>query len=269
MKPQEVIETVIASGLRGRGGGGFPTGRKWQFAANQPEGEKFIICNADEGDPGAFMDRAVLEGDPHSVLEAMAIGGYAIGASTGVIYIRAEYPLAVKRLEIAIAQAKELGPARRKHLRQRLRFRHRDQIRRRRIRLRRGDRADPLDRGDARRTDCQAPLPRRAGTLEAAERGQQRRNLRERLRNHPQGSRLVPRDRHRGFPGHEGVRPGRQGHERRARRGSDGQHAASDHLRHRRRHQARAGVQSGPDRRSLRRLPSLRSTSTCRSTTKP
>ena len=109
MKPQEVIETVIASGLRGRGGGGFPTGRKWQFAANQPEGEKFIICNADEGDPGAFMDRAVLEGDPHSVLEAMAIGGYAIGASTGVIYIRAEYPLAVKRLEIAIAQAKELG----------------------------------------------------------------------------------------------------------------------------------------------------------------
>ena len=109
MKPEDVISTIMASGLRGRGGGGFPTGKKWQFAAAQPKGEKFIICNADEGDPGAFMDRAVLEGDPHSVLEAMAIGGYAIGASTGVIYIRAEYPLAVKRLEIAIKQAEERG----------------------------------------------------------------------------------------------------------------------------------------------------------------
>jgi len=109
MKPEDVISTIIASGLRGRGGGGFPTGKKWQFAAAQPKGEKFIICNADEGDPGAFMDRAVLEGDPHSVLEAMAIGGYAIGASTGVIYIRAEYPLAVKRLQIAIKQAEERG----------------------------------------------------------------------------------------------------------------------------------------------------------------
>ena len=109
MKPQDVIDVITASGLRGRGGGGFPTGRKWQFAAQQPAGEKFIICNADEGDPGAFMDRAVLEGDPHTVLEAMAIGGYAIGAQTGVIYIRAEYPLAVKRLENAIRQAKENG----------------------------------------------------------------------------------------------------------------------------------------------------------------
>ncbi|MEA4861964.1 MAG: NADH-ubiquinone oxidoreductase-F iron-sulfur binding region domain-containing protein [Victivallaceae bacterium] len=109
MKSQDVVETVLASGLRGRGGGGFPTGKKWQFAAAQPAGEKFIICNADEGDPGAFMDRAVLEGDPHSVLEAMTIGGYAIGANTGVIYIRAEYPLAVKRLGIAIEQAKAMG----------------------------------------------------------------------------------------------------------------------------------------------------------------
>ncbi len=109
MTPQEVIDLISASGLRGRGGGGFPTGRKWQFAADQKSAEKFIICNADEGDPGAFMDRAVLEGDPHTVLEAMAIGGYAIGAHTGVIYIRAEYPLAVKRLEIAIEQARAEG----------------------------------------------------------------------------------------------------------------------------------------------------------------
>ncbi len=109
MTPQEVVEEIVASGLRGRGGGGFPTGKKWQFAAAQATDEKFMICNADEGDPGAFMDRAVLEGDPHSVLEAMAIGGYAIGAHTGVIYIRAEYPLAIKRLQIAINQAEKFG----------------------------------------------------------------------------------------------------------------------------------------------------------------
>ena len=95
MKPAQVCEELVESGLRGRGGGGFPTGKKWQFAAAQPKGQKYIICNADEGDPGAFMDRAVLEGDPHAVLEAMAIGGYAIGSDTGLIYIRAEYPLAI------------------------------------------------------------------------------------------------------------------------------------------------------------------------------
>ncbi len=109
MTPQQVIDTIIESGLRGRGGGGFPTGKKWAFAAAQKNDQKYVLCNADEGDPGAFMDRAVLEGDPHSVLEAMAIAGYAINSSVGIIYIRAEYPLAVKRLEIAIEQAKKLG----------------------------------------------------------------------------------------------------------------------------------------------------------------
>lgn len=109
MNPEEVIDTIKESGLRGRGGGGFPTGTKWAFAAKQKSDEKYIICNADEGDPGAFMDRSVLEGDPHAVLEAMAIGGYAIGANKGFIYVRAEYPLAVERLKIAIAQAKEYG----------------------------------------------------------------------------------------------------------------------------------------------------------------
>ncbi len=109
MKPQEVIDTVLASGLRGRGGAGFPTGRKWQFAADQPAGKKYVVCNADEGDPGAFMDRSVLEGDPHAVLEAMAIAGYAIGADEGYIYVRAEYPIAVERLTIAINQAREYG----------------------------------------------------------------------------------------------------------------------------------------------------------------
>ncbi|MBW7848784.1 MAG: NADH-quinone oxidoreductase subunit F, partial [Bacteroidales bacterium] len=104
-----VIQTIIDSGLRGRGGGGFPTGLKWLFAAQSDETEKYIICNADEGDPGAFMDRSLLEGDPHSVLEGMLIGGYAIGASSGIIYCRAEYPLAIKRLKIAIGQAKAKG----------------------------------------------------------------------------------------------------------------------------------------------------------------
>ena len=109
MTPQQVIDLIKASGLRGRGGAGFPTGTKWQFAANNAADEKFVICNADEGDPGAFMDRSVLEGDPHAVLEAMAIAGYAIGGTHGYIYVRAEYPIAVKRLKIAIEQARAYG----------------------------------------------------------------------------------------------------------------------------------------------------------------
>ncbi|MEG1441037.1 MAG: NAD(P)H-dependent oxidoreductase subunit E, partial [Oscillospiraceae bacterium] len=109
MKPQEVIDVIKESGLRGRGGGGFPTGLKWQFTANADGDEKYVCCNADEGDPGAFMDRSVLEGDPHSVIEAMTIAGYAVGASQGYIYIRAEYPIAVKRLQMAIDQAIEYG----------------------------------------------------------------------------------------------------------------------------------------------------------------
>ncbi len=107
--PEDVIDEMIKSGLRGRGGGGFPTGLKWQFASREKPGQKFVICNADEGDPGAFMDRAVLEGDPHSVLEAMAICGYAIGSKQGYIYVRAEYPVAVERLEHAIKQAHTYG----------------------------------------------------------------------------------------------------------------------------------------------------------------
>jgi NADP-reducing hydrogenase subunit HndC len=107
--PQQVIDVIKESGLRGRGGGGFPTGMKWQFCRNAAGEQKYVICNADEGDPGAFMDRSVLEGDPHAVLEAMAIAGYAIGANMGYIYVRAEYPIAVKRLEIAIKQAREYG----------------------------------------------------------------------------------------------------------------------------------------------------------------
>ena len=108
-KPEDVIQILLDSGLRGRGGAGFPTGLKWKFAAGNDADQKYVWCNADEGDSGAFMDRSILEGDPHAVLEAMAIAGYAIGASQGYIYVRAEYPIAVQRLEIAIEQAREYG----------------------------------------------------------------------------------------------------------------------------------------------------------------
>ncbi len=107
--PENLIEDMIRSGLRGRGGAGFPTGLKWKFARASDSDKKYLICNADEGDPGAFMDRSVLEGDPHSVLEGMAIAGFAIGSDTGFIYVRAEYPLAIKRLEIAVSQARNAG----------------------------------------------------------------------------------------------------------------------------------------------------------------
>ncbi|WP_456085455.1 NADH-quinone oxidoreductase subunit NuoF [Massiliimalia massiliensis] len=109
MTPEQVIQTIKDSGLRGRGGGGFPTGLKWSFAAANDADQKYVCCNADEGDPGAFMDRSILEGDPHVLIEAMTIAGYAIGASQGYVYIRAEYPIAVKRLQIAIDQAREYG----------------------------------------------------------------------------------------------------------------------------------------------------------------
>ena len=109
MTPDEVIQEVLDSGLRGRGGGGFPTGRKWSFARASQGDVKYVCCNADEGDPGAFMDRSILEGDPQCIIEAMIIAGYAIGAHHGFVYVRAEYPIAVERLRIAIEQAKEYG----------------------------------------------------------------------------------------------------------------------------------------------------------------
>ncbi|MEG2985826.1 MAG: NAD(P)H-dependent oxidoreductase subunit E, partial [Peptostreptococcaceae bacterium] len=109
LTPEQVIEEIKISGLRGRGGAGFPTGIKWEATKKSQSDQKYVVCNADEGDPGAFMDRSILEGDPHKVLEAMAICGYAVGADTGYIYIRAEYPLAIERLQLAIAQANNLG----------------------------------------------------------------------------------------------------------------------------------------------------------------
>jgi NADH:ubiquinone oxidoreductase subunit F (NADH-binding) len=109
MTPEEVIKEIKDSGLRGRGGGGFPAGLKWEITRSSEADQKYVVCNADEGDPGAFMDRSILEGDPHSVIEAMAICGYCIGADKGLVYIRAEYPLAIERLKVALGQAREYG----------------------------------------------------------------------------------------------------------------------------------------------------------------
>ena len=109
MTQDEVIDVIKDSGLRGRGGAGFPTGKKWELTKASEGNQKYVVCNADEGDPGAFMDRSILEGDPHSVLEAMTIAGYSIGANKGYIYVRAEYPIAVQRLKIAIDQARDYG----------------------------------------------------------------------------------------------------------------------------------------------------------------
>ena len=165
-----MVEAITKSGLRGRGGAGYPTGLKWATVAKTPGAQKYVICNADEGDPGAFMDRSVLESDPHRVLEGMAIAAYAVGASQGFIYVRAEYPLAISRLQTAIKQAKQTRPARQRHLRVALRLQHRHPHRRRRLRLRRGDGPDGLDRGQARHAAAAAALSRPRAACGAARR---------------------------------------------------------------------------------------------------
>ena len=165
MTPDDVIKTVSDSGLRGRGGGGFPTGTKWKFAcANRGEVKKYVVCNADEGDPGAFMDRSVLEGDPHAVLEAMAIAGYAIGADEGYIYVRAEYPIAVPSPGCHKA-GKRAGRSRREHIRHRLQFRYHSPSRCRRIRLRRGNGTAHIDRGQPRRAASPSSIPCSQGSF--------------------------------------------------------------------------------------------------------
>ena len=153
------------SGLRGRGGAGFPTWRKWKFTREAAGDQKYVVCNADEGDPGAFMDRSVLEGDPHSVIEGMAIAAHTVGAQTGYIYVRAEYPLAVERLKIALAQAQRARPAGQEHPGHGLRFRPGNPHGLRGVRLRRRDGAVDLDRGQPRRAASPSAVPRRAGPV--------------------------------------------------------------------------------------------------------
>ncbi len=268
MTPEAIIEELLASGLRGRGGAGFPTGMKWKFAAASPGDVKYIICNGDEGDPGAFMDASIMDGDPHAVLEGMLIGSYAIGAHEGYIYVRAEYPLAVKRLRMAIAAAEERGLLGDDALGSGWRLPPQDQGRRRRLRLRRGDGADRLHRGQARHAAHAAAVPRGQRPLGQAHQHQQRRDLGQRALDRRQRGGRLRRLRQRDVQGHQGLQPRRQDRQRRPRRGAHGLHAAPRHLRRRRRHQGRQAVQGGAARRPVRRLRARRACSTRRSTTR-
>ena len=189
--PEQVIETIIASGLRGRGGGGFLTGVKWRFCRQSPGDVKYIICNADEGDPGAFMDRSTLEGDPHSVLEGMMICAYAIGAGEGYIYVRAEYPKAVQRLKDAIRQLLAKGFLGDAYLRVGHELFHKNKGRGGRFRLRRGDGAHRFHRRQEGHAPFQTPLPRPERLMGQTHQHQQRGNLRERALDHHERRRGV------------------------------------------------------------------------------
>ena len=257
--PMGVIDEVEASGLRGRGGAGFPTGRKWRFCRGNPGDVHYIICNADEGDPGAFMDRSVLEGNPHSVIEGMTIAAYAIGAGQrprGGLRLRApRVPVrggAPARSTGAGARAR---PAGRGHPRQRLQLRHPHQPGRRRVRLRRVDGAHGLHRGAPRHAARQAHPHGRPGSLEPADQPEQRRELRQRPVDHQSRRRGVRRQGDGDEQGHQDLQPHRQGRERRPHRGAHGRHAPPRDLRHRRRHAARPRVQGRAARRAVRRLP--------------
>ena len=160
MTPEAVIEEMIQSGLRGRGGAAFPTGQKWRLARQAAADVKYVVCNADEGEPGAYMDRTVLEGDPHAVIEGMLIGAYAIGAREGFIYVRSEYPLAIEILQHAIDEAEERGLLGRRHLRQRMVVPHHGAARGGRLCLRRRDRADRVAGRTFRRAADPPPLSR-------------------------------------------------------------------------------------------------------------
>ena len=245
MTPQEVIDVMLKSGLRGRGGAGFPTGMKWKFAAASQSDKKYVCCNADEGDPGAFMDRSILEGDPHVVIEAMAIAAYAIGADQGYIYCRAEYPIAVKRLQIAIRQAREYGLLGKNIFGTDFCFD---------VDVRLGAGAFVCGEETALMTSSASAVPGGQGSVRKADHPQQRGDLRQRTADHQQRLGMVRFDRHGKIEGHQGVRAGRQDQQHRSGGGADGHHAARDHLRHRRRLPERQKVQGGADGRPLRRL---------------
>ena len=174
MGPETIVEQVTTSGLRGRGGAGFPTGIKWKTVSQTIAAQKYIVCNADEGDSGTFADRMIMEGDPFVLIEGMTIAGIAVGATYGYIYIRSEYPHAVEAMEIAIEEAREARHARREHRRLGIYVRHGGARRRRRLCLRRGDVALGERRGQARRGAGQAPAPRPYRPVRQADRHQQR-----------------------------------------------------------------------------------------------
>ena len=235
MTPNGVIHRITESGLRGRGGGGYPTGLKWSTVAKAGGDVKYVVCNGDEGDPGAFMDRSVMEGDPHRVIEGMAIAAYAVGASKGFIYVRAEYPLAVARLHDGTARGAAPRPAGQQHLRHAVQLRRRDPPRRRRVCLRRRDGADRLHRRPARHAEAAAALSGGQRPVGQAHAHQQRRDLRQHRAHRPQRRQVVRRHGLGAQQGHQGLRAHRQDHQHRPGRSADGHQAARDHRGHRRR----------------------------------
>ena len=266
MTPEQVVEEVKKSGLRGRGGGGFPTGIKWEAARKAPGETKYVIVNADEGDPGAFMDRAVLEGNPHSILEGLIIGAYAIGAHEGYVYVRQEYPLALENVGIAIKQAREYGFLGQNILGSGFDFD---------IKVHRGAGAFVCGEETALLLSLEgkpgeprsaAALSRDQRALGQADQHQQRRNLGQCPADHQQRRRLVQPVRHRQEQGHQDLFPGRQDQEHRPGRSADGRHAQGHHLQNRRRHSRRQEVQGRADRRPGWRLHSGRTSRYCRST---
>ncbi len=220
LQPGQVIDEIRASGLRGRGGGGYPTGLKWAITRKIEKEQKYVVCNADEGDPGAFMDRSVLESDPHRVLEGMAIAGYAVGATQGYIYVRAEYPLAIERLKAAIRQAERQGLLGNRILEVGVQLPDRHPGGRERIRVRRGDGAAPLHRGAARA--AARPPPSVESGLFGMPGHQQRRDLRQRGADHPERRGVVCRDQDAEERGDQGVRAGGEDPQHRPDRGADG-----------------------------------------------
>ena len=255
LTPDEVIQIVLDSGLRGRGGAGFPTGLKWRFASGERgQVQKYVCCNADEGDPGAFMDRSVLEGDPHSIIEAMAIAGYAIGASQGYIYVRAEYPIAVKHLQIALEQARSYGLLGEDIFGTGFSFDLEIKLGAGGFRMRGRDRPDDLHRRETGRAPAPAALPGGEGLVPAAHHPKQRGDLRQHLPHHSAGGGVVLLHRQREEQGDQGICPGRAYPEHRPGGGAHGHHPAHYRGGDRGRHPPREEIQGRPDRRPLRRM---------------
>ena len=267
MTPAEVVQEVIASGLRGRGGGGYPTGLKWSTVAKMSDAQKYVICNADEGDPGAFMDRAVLESDPHRVLEGMAIAAYAVGANKGYVYVRAEYPLAVERLTTAIRKAKRSGFLGQQGGRDAVRFE---------VEIRLGAGAFVCGEETALMASIEGlrgqPRPRPPYPAEYGLWGHP-----TLINNVETFANIAPIVRNGGawfasigtreVEGHEGVRARRHDREHRPDRSADGHHAARHHRGDRRRHPGRQGGSRRCRPAGRRAAACPRRTSTCRSTT--
>ena len=215
MTPNGVVHRITESGLRGRGGGGYPTGLKWSTVAKAGGDVKYVVCNGDEGDPGAFMDRSVMEGDPHRVIEGMAIAAYAVGASKGFIYVRAEYPVAVSPADHRHSRSAAARAAGQRHRRHHLQLRHRDPPGRRRVCLRRGDGADRLHRRPARHAQAAAALSGGQRALGQAHADQQRGDLRQHRAHRAQRRQVVLQHGLGAQQGHQGLRAHRQNHQHR------------------------------------------------------